>query len=77
LNFQDFSNPEIVEHLNFYPEETSGPISKVRQAEYWKEFKPSELTLMYSHGLQQFYINEVAQLHNGKKVIPLLGFCTA
>ncbi|KAJ7694479.1 hypothetical protein B0H14DRAFT_3100616 [Mycena olivaceomarginata] len=68
---RDFSNPEIVKHLNFYPEETLGPISEVWQAERWKEFKPSELTPMYSRGLRQFYINEVAQLHNGKKVIPL------
>ncbi|KAJ7302618.1 hypothetical protein DFH08DRAFT_641770, partial [Mycena albidolilacea] len=68
---RDFSNPEIVKHLNFYPEETLGPISEVWQAERWKEFNPSELTPMYSRGLRQFYINEVAQLHNGKKVIPL------
>ncbi|KAJ7474227.1 hypothetical protein FB451DRAFT_1351527 [Mycena latifolia] len=68
---RDFSNPEVVKHLNFYPEETSGPISEVWQAEHWKEFKPSELTPMYSRGLRQFYIEEVAELQSGKMVIPL------
>ncbi|KAJ6631043.1 hypothetical protein B0H10DRAFT_2321221 [Mycena sp. CBHHK59/15] len=68
---RDFANPEVVKHLNFYPEETSGPISEVWQAERWKEFKPSELTPMYSRGLRQFYIEEVAELDNGKCVIPL------
>ncbi|KAF8237494.1 hypothetical protein L208DRAFT_1421556 [Tricholoma matsutake] len=66
----DFGNPEIAKHLHFYPEETTGPISEVWQAEHWKEFKPSELTPMFSHGLQQFYIDEVAQLDNGNHVIP-------
>jgi hypothetical protein len=60
-----------VKHLNFYPEETTGPISEVWQAERWKEFKPSELTPMYARGLRQFYIEEVAELESGKKVIPL------
>ncbi|KAF7366090.1 hypothetical protein MVEN_00485300 [Mycena venus] len=68
---RDFSNPEIAKPLNFYPEETYGPISEVWQAECWKEFKPSELTPMYTRGLRQFYIDEVAELQSGKKVIPL------
>ncbi|KAJ7847525.1 hypothetical protein B0H13DRAFT_2255356 [Mycena leptocephala] len=68
---RDFSNPEIVKHLNFYPEETTGPVSEVWQVERWKEFKPSELTPMYARGLRQFYIEEVAELESGKKVIPL------
>ncbi|KAJ7691617.1 hypothetical protein B0H17DRAFT_1159782 [Mycena rosella] len=61
---RDFSNPEVVKHLNFYPEETSGPISE--------EFKPSELIPMYSQGLRQFYIEEVAELQSRKMVIPLV-----
>ncbi|KAJ7752333.1 hypothetical protein B0H16DRAFT_1723687 [Mycena metata] len=68
---RDFANPEIAKHLNFYPEETSGPNSEVWQAERWKEYKPSELTPMYARGLRQFYIEEVAELDNGKMVIPL------
>ncbi|KAJ6567792.1 hypothetical protein B0H10DRAFT_2168917 [Mycena sp. CBHHK59/15] len=68
---RDFANPEVAKHLQFYPEETAGPISEVWQAERWKEFKPSELTPMYARGLRQFYIEEVAELDNGKMVIPL------
>ncbi|KAK0465872.1 uncharacterized protein EV420DRAFT_1261809 [Desarmillaria tabescens] len=44
---QDFANPEVVPHLHLYPEETEGPISKVWQAEQWKEFAPSQLTPMF------------------------------
>ncbi|KAJ7902849.1 hypothetical protein B0H14DRAFT_3079952 [Mycena olivaceomarginata] len=59
---RDFANPEI---------ETAGPISEVWQAERWKEFKPSELTPMYSRGLRQFFIEEVSELDSGKSVLPL------
>jgi len=57
-------------HMHFYPEETVGPISEVWQAERWKEFRPSELTPMYSRGLWQFFIEEVAQVSSGEYVIP-------
>lgn len=67
---RDFANPEISKHLHLYPEETTGPISEVWQAERWKEFKPSELTPMFSRGLRQFYIDELAQLTNGQFIIP-------
>ncbi|KAJ6624719.1 hypothetical protein B0H10DRAFT_2162124 [Mycena sp. CBHHK59/15] len=67
---RDFANPEVAKHLNFYPEETKGPISEVWQAERWKEFTPSELTPMFSQGLRQFYIDEVAELDTGERVIP-------
>ncbi|KAJ7359232.1 hypothetical protein DFH08DRAFT_631299, partial [Mycena albidolilacea] len=62
---RDFANLEIVKNLHFYPEETAGPISEVWQAEQWKEFKPSELTPMYSRGLRQFFIEEVSKLDSG------------
>ncbi|KAL1699940.1 hypothetical protein EV121DRAFT_283734 [Schizophyllum commune] len=68
----DFSNPEIAPHLNFYPEETSGPISEVWQAERWKEFKANELTPMFSRGLKQFFIEELCQLDDTTYVIPHL-----
>ncbi|KAJ7613787.1 hypothetical protein DFH06DRAFT_1286378 [Mycena polygramma] len=71
---RDFSNPEVAKHLQFYPEITSGPISEVWQAERWKEYKPSELTPMYSRGLRQFFLEEVAELQNRSLVIPLAWF---
>ncbi|KAK0473795.1 hypothetical protein IW261DRAFT_1342278, partial [Armillaria novae-zelandiae] len=58
-------------HLQFYPEDTGGnAISEVWQANRWKEFDPSDLTPMFSHGHRQFYINEVTQLHDGRMVLP-------
>ncbi|KAK0243536.1 hypothetical protein EDD85DRAFT_919320 [Armillaria nabsnona] len=59
---QDFFNPEVAKHLQFYPEDTNGPISE--------DYKPSELTPMYSQGLCQFYIDELAQLKDGSYVVP-------
>lgn len=49
---------------------TAGPISEVWQAERWKGFKPSELTPMFSRGLQQFFIDEISELANGRLAIP-------
>lgn len=69
---QDFANPEIVKHMQFYPEETNGPISEIWQATHWKEFAPAERTPMYVQGLRHFYINEAARLSDGRLVIPLV-----
>jgi len=68
---QNFSNPQIAEHMNFYPEETTGPISEVWQCDRWKEYSPSEHTPMFSVGGKQFYINEAAMLEDSRIVIPL------
>ncbi|THU82965.1 hypothetical protein K435DRAFT_823079 [Dendrothele bispora CBS 962.96] len=69
---RQFANPQVAPHINFYPEETDGPISEVWQADRWKEFDASDLTLMYSKNGKQFYVNEVAMLHDSRLVIPLL-----
>ncbi|KAJ7888627.1 hypothetical protein B0H14DRAFT_3081939 [Mycena olivaceomarginata] len=52
------------------PLETDGPISETFQAERWTEYHPSQLTPMYSRGQKRFWIEEVAQLVNGRFVIP-------
>jgi len=67
---KDFAHPIIAEHIHLYPEETTGPVSEVWQFGRWKEFKPSELTPMFSRGLCQFFINELTQLKDGSYVIP-------
>ncbi|KAL4261149.1 hypothetical protein AB1N83_008369 [Pleurotus pulmonarius] len=67
---RDFANPEVAKHLHLYPEVTDGGISEVWQAERWKEFKPSDLTPMFAKGLTHFYIDEVAELDSGWKVVP-------
>ena len=68
---QDFANPEVVKYMEFYPEETDGSISEAWQAERWKEFSPLDRTPMYASGMRHFYINEVAELADGRLVIPL------
>ena len=75
VDIQDFANPEIAKHIQFYPEEVNGPnpISEVWQAAWWKEFKPSELTPMYSQGYCQFYIKEVSQLKCGNMSFRMIG----
>ncbi|KAJ7866209.1 hypothetical protein B0H14DRAFT_2573484 [Mycena olivaceomarginata] len=52
------------------PRGTDGPISETFQAERWTEYHPSQLTPMYSRGQKRFWIEEVAQLVNGRFVIP-------
>jgi hypothetical protein len=66
----DMANPLVAPHMHFYPEETDGPISETFQAERWTEYHPSQLTPMYSRGQKRFWIEEVAQLVNGRFVIP-------
>ncbi|KAJ7889801.1 hypothetical protein B0H14DRAFT_2561498 [Mycena olivaceomarginata] len=66
----DMANPLVAPHLHFYPEETTGPISETFQAERWMEYTPSQLTPMYSRGNKRFWIEEIAQLLDGRFVIP-------
>ncbi|KAJ3780374.1 hypothetical protein GGU10DRAFT_397813 [Lentinula aff. detonsa] len=67
---KDFANPQVAPHINLYPERTDGPRSEIWQFDRWTEFSPSQLTPMFSRGLKQFWIEEVAQLSNGVYVIP-------
>ncbi|KAJ7719076.1 hypothetical protein B0H14DRAFT_3098629 [Mycena olivaceomarginata] len=67
---RDMANPLVAPHMQFYPEETNGPVSETYQAERWMEYTPSELTPMYSRGGKRFWIEELAQLANGRYVIP-------
>ncbi|KAJ7834766.1 hypothetical protein B0H14DRAFT_3087587 [Mycena olivaceomarginata] len=62
----DMANPLVAPHMHFYPEETDGPISETFQAERWTEYSPSQLTPMYSRGQKRFWIEEVAQLVDGR-----------
>jgi hypothetical protein len=66
----DMANPLVAPHLHFYPEETSGPLSETFQAERWMEYTPSQLTPMHSRGHQRWWIEELAQLRDGRYIIP-------
>ncbi|KAJ7189318.1 hypothetical protein GGX14DRAFT_580795 [Mycena pura] len=67
---RDFANPLVASKMQLYPEEPNGPISETWQAERWKEYQPSQLTPMYSRGFKRFWIEELAQLKDGRYVIP-------
>ncbi|KIK50366.1 hypothetical protein GYMLUDRAFT_65306 [Collybiopsis luxurians FD-317 M1] len=60
----------VVKHMNFYPEETKGPISEVWQAERWHKFDPSHHTPTCYIGGKQFWINKLAKLSDNCLVIP-------
>ncbi|KAJ3727978.1 hypothetical protein C8R42DRAFT_755961 [Lentinula raphanica] len=67
---KDFANPQIAPHINLYPERTDGARSETWQFDRWTEFPPEQLTPMFSRGMKQFWIEEVAQLSDGSFVIP-------
>ncbi|CAK5262380.1 unnamed protein product [Mycena citricolor] len=67
---RDLANPLVAPHLHFYPEEPSGPISEVYQAERWFEYTASQLTPMYSRGHKRWWIEELSRLYDGTFVIP-------
>ncbi|KAJ3978510.1 hypothetical protein F5890DRAFT_1422552, partial [Lentinula detonsa] len=67
---KDFANPHVAPHINLYPERTNGLRCESWQFDRWTEFPPSQLTPMFSRGLKQFWIEEIAQLSNGAYVLP-------
>ncbi|KAJ7235144.1 hypothetical protein B0H12DRAFT_1258243 [Mycena haematopus] len=69
---RDLANPLVAPHMHFYPEETSGPISEVFQAERWTEYAPEQLTPMFTKGRRRFWINEITQLEDGTFIVPQL-----
>jgi hypothetical protein len=72
---QDLSNPEVAKHLTLYPEVCKGPISEVWQAMRWREFDKSQLNPMWTpDGLKRFYVDELAQLQDGRFIIPQMWF---
>ncbi|KAF7296843.1 hypothetical protein MIND_00915600 [Mycena indigotica] len=68
---RDFSNPLIAPHLHLYPEEViGGPVTERWQAQRALDYFPNELTPMFSNGHRRWWINEVAQLRDGRFIIP-------
>jgi hypothetical protein len=72
---QDWANPLVREFIQVYPEITDN-ISEFRQADKWtKEVDFNDLSPMWadwknaSH--KHFYVKELAQLKDGKFVVPL------
>lgn len=74
---KDYTNPRMAPSLEFYPDESDGPLQEVWQFQWWLELPKDLLTPMYCAGTVQFYVNEIAQLDNGKFYIPIMWvYCT-
>ncbi|KAJ7215182.1 hypothetical protein C8J57DRAFT_1600480 [Mycena rebaudengoi] len=72
---KDFANPEVALHIQKYPEDVDGgPISEIWQVKngQWREIPLDELTPSILIGYKQYYIHEIAELADGRWVIPAL-----
>ncbi|THU99664.1 hypothetical protein K435DRAFT_818510 [Dendrothele bispora CBS 962.96] len=72
---QEMANPQVREHLKFYPEDSGKKLSEARQAQRWLEEIPDELlTPMARIRGHDFYIHEPAMLTDGTCCIPVWWF---
>ncbi|KAJ7736973.1 hypothetical protein DFH07DRAFT_966662 [Mycena maculata] len=72
---KDFANPEVAPHIQKYPEDVAGgPISEYWQVKdgKWHNIPLDALTPSILVNLHRYYIHEVAQLADGRWVIPAL-----
>nr|GAT45997.1 predicted protein [Mycena chlorophos] len=68
---RDFANPAVAKHIHLFPEDVSKamPLSETWQAERWKEYKPTQLTPMFSRGQRRFWVEELARRRDGSFVL--------
>ncbi|KAJ7466179.1 hypothetical protein B0H11DRAFT_1733316 [Mycena galericulata] len=72
---KDFANPEVAPHIQKYPEDVAGgPISEIWQvkAGRWHDIPLDALTPSILIKYHRYYIHEVAELLDGRWVIPAL-----
>ncbi|KAJ6511523.1 hypothetical protein C8R47DRAFT_964088 [Mycena vitilis] len=72
---KDFANPEVSPHIQKYPEDVAGgPISEIWQVKdgKWHDIDLDTLTPSILVGHTRYYIHEVAELSDGRWVIPAL-----
>ncbi|KAJ7622956.1 hypothetical protein B0H17DRAFT_1164467 [Mycena rosella] len=72
---KDFANPEVAPHIQKYPEDVAGgPISEIWQVKdgKWHDIPVDALTPSILIEYQRYYIHEVAELVDGRWVIPVL-----
>ncbi|KAJ7165790.1 hypothetical protein C8R46DRAFT_900279 [Mycena filopes] len=70
---KDFANPEVAPHIQKYPEDVAGgPISEIWQVKdgKWHNIPLDALTPSILIGTHRYYIHEVAELADGRWVIP-------
>ncbi|KAJ6623745.1 hypothetical protein B0H10DRAFT_1734533, partial [Mycena sp. CBHHK59/15] len=71
----DFANPQVAPYIQKYPEDViGGPVSEIWQVENgcWWEIPLDELTPSILIGVKHFYVHEIAELSDGRWVIPAL-----
>ncbi|KAJ6631670.1 hypothetical protein B0H10DRAFT_1938493 [Mycena sp. CBHHK59/15] len=72
---KDFANPEVALHIQKYPEDVDGgPVSEIWQVKEgkWHNIPLDELTPSILVGHARYYIHEVAELSDGRWIIPAL-----
>ncbi|KAJ7811521.1 hypothetical protein B0H13DRAFT_1666758 [Mycena leptocephala] len=72
---KDFANPEVAPHIQKYPEDVDGgPVSEIWQVKEgkWHNIPLDELTPSILVGHARYYIHEVAELVDGRWIIPAL-----
>ncbi|KAJ7753276.1 hypothetical protein B0H16DRAFT_1459575 [Mycena metata] len=72
---QDFANPEVAPYIQKYPEDVAGgPISEIWQVKdgKWHDIHLDALTPSILIGHHRYYIHKVAELSDGRWVIPAL-----
>ncbi|KAJ7887199.1 hypothetical protein B0H13DRAFT_1627546 [Mycena leptocephala] len=72
---KDFANPEVAPHIQKYPEDVaSGPVSEIWQVKEgkWHDIPLDELTPSILVGHTRYYVHEVAELSDGRWIIPAL-----
>ncbi|KAJ7147066.1 hypothetical protein C8R43DRAFT_1088621 [Mycena crocata] len=72
---KDFANPEVAPYIQKYPEDVAGgPISEIWQVKLgrWHDIPADALPPSILVGHQRFYIHEVAELADGRWVIPVI-----
>ncbi|KAG8762734.1 hypothetical protein FRC12_008883 [Ceratobasidium sp. 428] len=63
---QDFANPSVRQHLEFYPNECDGHVSEIWHGEKMTLGENREqLTPMASYGGRSFFVNEISLLDDG------------
>ncbi|KIJ35216.1 hypothetical protein M422DRAFT_262598 [Sphaerobolus stellatus SS14] len=70
---KDYSNPQTASLLEFYPEEVTvnSSFSEIWQGRKIREMDPDLLTPMVRKGMKDYYVKEVAELKDGRLIIPI------
>ncbi|KAG6847285.1 hypothetical protein H0H93_009072, partial [Arthromyces matolae] len=72
---QEMANPQIRQHLHFYPEDAGDELSEAWQAQRWKaEIGSQFLTPMVRVHQQDFYTDEICLLHDTSACMPTRWF---